>query len=462
MSALAPGTEILGKYRIDRVIGKGGMGIVAAAHHLRLDQRVAIKMMQPEYRDQGDLTERFLREARAATRIEGEHVARVLDVDVLEDGTPFMVMEYLEGHDLSSVRASGVALDVPVVVRHVAEACSALGQAHTKGIVHRDLKPANLFLTTREEGPPIVKVLDFGISKISSATEQVSITTTAVVMGSAEYMSPEQMLSTRDVDARADIWALGVILYELLTARIPFPGETVTQVCALVMSKPPAPPRSIRPAIPQGLEDVVLRCLAKEADARYQNVSELVAALRPFADADDYELIDRVARRAATNPGGPAPRPSSATLAMEQLAMAPTAFGGAAPTTDIGITADSIPRPGGLRKAWVVGASALLVVGSTVALYARSRASDPDQVAASAAATALAPPAASAPRASTSVAEPVKNPETPTTQSASAQPAAVPSATVQAAPKAPAFTPPTAPTPAFKSAPPPRKRPSMD
>jgi len=280
---LTLGSVIRGKYRIDRILGKGGMGVVVGAQHLALDQRVAIKFLLPAMLEHPVVVERFAREARAASRIQSDHVARVMDVDALEDGTPFMVMEYLEGSDLSSVRKTGQPLPAHVAVGYLLEACEAVGEAHRAGIVHRDLKPANLFLSKREGGRTRVKVLDFGISKIGAAGGEVSVTQTASVVGSAEYMSPEQMASARDADARSDIWALGVTLYELLTARVPFPGDSITAVCALVLQSQPAVPSMVRQDLPPGLDRVVMTCLEKDRTRRFSSVEQLAAALAPYA-----------------------------------------------------------------------------------------------------------------------------------------------------------------------------------
>ncbi len=289
---LAAGKVLRGKYRIDRVIGKGGMGIVLQATHLDLDRPVAIKVLHPELRVHGELVERFLREGKAASKIQSDNVARVLDVDRLDDGTPFLVMEYLEGTDLSAVRKMGSPLPTRTAIEHVLGACKAIGEAHRRGIVHRDLKPANLFLARLDDGSTRIKVLDFGISKIGGALggSEPSMTSTSIVMGSAEYMSPEQMLSTRDADARTDIWALGVVLFELLTARVPFPGETLTQVCAMVMSKPAPPVRTFRPDITDDLETVVSRCLEKDRDKRYATVAHFERDLIACRDGTPISL----------------------------------------------------------------------------------------------------------------------------------------------------------------------------
>jgi serine/threonine-protein kinase len=325
------GSVLRGKYRVERVLGVGGMGTVFAAWHGGLGQRVAIKVLLPAMLQHPGVLERFRREAQAASRIRSEHVARVIDVDAFDDGVPFMVMEYLDGRDLSSARGTGVEHEV--AVEYVLQACDAIAEAHSLGIIHRDLKPANLFLTRTREGKPCVKVLDFGISKTGGPDDpnSASVTKTTAVLGSAEYMSPEQMLSTRDVDLRTDIWALGVTLYELCTGEVPFPGNTLTQVCALVMSQQPAPPRCRRPQIPEGLETVILRCLEKDREQRYANVAELVEALAPFAGVRSAETIAKLAHATGSGAQARPEQPSSGTLMLP--VSPPTLNLGAAPIT---------------------------------------------------------------------------------------------------------------------------------
>jgi serine/threonine-protein kinase len=269
---------------VEHVLGEGGMGIVVAAIHLGLDQRVALKILRPEMRRMPEVVERFQREARAASKIEGAHVAKVLDVGALDDGTPFMVMEHLEGNDLSSVRRGGRPLPPALAVAYIIEACEAIVEAHGLGIIHRDIKPANLFLAKKRSGKTEIKVLDFGISKLGGPGEaDAGLTGSAVAMGSAEYMSPEQMLSARDVDLRADIWSLGVCLYELCTARGPFAGASLGDTCAQVIHGAPPPPRGVAPQIPPGLEAIILRCLDKDRTKRFASAADLAAALLPFA-----------------------------------------------------------------------------------------------------------------------------------------------------------------------------------
>src|SRR3984885_7032800 len=192
------------------------MGIVVAARHVQLDEKVALKFLRPEALADADAVERFAREARAAVKIKSEHVARVIDVGTLPNGAPYMVMEHLDGEDMAAWIKERGALPVEQALDFVLQACVAVADAHALGIVHRDLKPANLFCIRRSDGQLSIKVLDFGISKMTDLTGsgQGSMTRTSALMGSPLYMSPEQMRSSKDVDAKTDIWALGVILFE--------------------------------------------------------------------------------------------------------------------------------------------------------------------------------------------------------------------------------------------------------
>ena len=291
----SPGDVIDGKYRVDTVLGTGGMAVVWAAHHLQLDERVAIKVLRRECADSAEALARFRREARAAVKIKGEHVARVMDVGALPDGTPYMVMEHLDGLDLSQrLRGSG-PLEPQLAAEFLLQAAEALAEAHALGIVHRDLKPANLFVTRRPDGSPRVKVLDFGISKHSPGLGTSSITQGTALVGTPLYMSPEQLKVSKQIDARTDIWGLGVILYESLTGEPPFTAETMPEVVHLITSGEPIPPRVLRPAIPAGLEAVVTRCLAKDREGRFPNVAAFARALAPFAAEHARVSSERVA-----------------------------------------------------------------------------------------------------------------------------------------------------------------------
>jgi serine/threonine-protein kinase len=298
-SPVRQGETLAGKYRVTRIIAEGGMGIVVAARHLKLDQQVAIKFMLPDLLRNTEAVGRFLREARAAVRLHSEHVARILDIAELPTGLPYIVMELLEGSDLGAVIHASAPLSVEDAVDYVLQTCEAIAEAHALGIIHRDLKPENLFVTKRRDGSAWIKVLDFGISKVIPGLESRQSgarVTTRESMGSPTYMSPEQMRCTRDVDGRADIWSIGIILYELLTGRQPFIGRSIAEVCIQV-TQDPMPPLGRRD-LPQGLAAVVEKCLAKQPDDRYRAVSDLVRALAPFAPRQSSTSIAEVLRGA--------------------------------------------------------------------------------------------------------------------------------------------------------------------
>ncbi len=295
-SPVSEGDVLAGKYRVERVLGAGGMGVVVAALHLELGQRVAIKFLRPEFVKHAEASARFIREARAAVRIQSEHVARVLDVGRLESNAPYLVMEYLEGRDLSAVIQEPEPLPVETALRYVLEASEAVAEAHAAGIVHRDLKPANLFLARRSDGSDSIKVLDFGISKVVAEASEAALTQTSALMGSPLYMSPEQMRSARQVDVRTDIWALGAIIYELIMGVPPFYGESIPEVCAGILTGEPPPMSDRRSDVPGELEAIVRRCLAKDPSQRFQNVAELAHALMAFAPPRSRVSVERVFR----------------------------------------------------------------------------------------------------------------------------------------------------------------------
>jgi len=218
------GEIFIEKYRVDAILGHGGMGIVALCTHLALNEQVAIKMLRSDVLDDADAVERFMREAQAAVKLKSEFVARVTDVGRSERNVPYMVMEYLEGHDLGQLLDERGSIAQPWAVEITLQACEALCEAHSIGIVHRDVKPTNLFVTWRPDGSALIKVLDFGISK-APIVNAMQLTQTQSLLGTPAYMSPEQMRSARMVDSRTDIWSLGTVLYELLSGRPPFTGS---------------------------------------------------------------------------------------------------------------------------------------------------------------------------------------------------------------------------------------------
>jgi serine/threonine-protein kinase len=293
------GQVIAGKYRIEQTLGRGGMGVVMAALHEQLNQRVALKFLTDNAYQQPEAVARFVREARAAVQIQSEHVARVMDVGTLDSGAPYMVMEYLRGRDLKDVSTRRGPLPVGEAVDYVLQACDAVAEAHSLGIVHRDLKPSNLFLTERPDGTPLVKVLDFGISKALHAGErgsQMQMTASAAIMGSPQYMSPEQIRSSKNVDARADVWALGTILHELLTGSPAYVADTVPGLLAMIVADPPPPLSLARPDAPPDLEATVLRCLEKDRERRFPSVAALARALERFATGETKPLVRRISR----------------------------------------------------------------------------------------------------------------------------------------------------------------------
>jgi serine/threonine-protein kinase len=308
------GEILAGKYRVERVIGRGGMGVVVAALNIKLEQRVALKFLLPEAEQHPSIVQRFAREARAAAKIKCDHVARVLDVDALPSGSPFMVMEYMEGEDLEIRLARGGPLSVEVAVGYILQACEALAEAHAVGIVHRDLKPGNLFLAKRPNGESIVKVLDFGISKSITPEEGVTnLTRTSSIMGSPLYMSPEQMTSAKNVDTRSDIWAVGVVLYELLTCTQPFTADGLPNLVLAVMHTQPPPLRIRCPEAPEGLERAIRRCLEKDLSRRFSTVAELAVAIAPYGPpraAISVERISHVLRKVTADGEAPTLRPA--------------------------------------------------------------------------------------------------------------------------------------------------------
>jgi serine/threonine-protein kinase len=302
--------EVLdGKYRLERIIGEGAMGLVVEAMHLDLEQHVALKFLRREALERPDIVARFSREARAAAKIQSDHVARVFDVGGTKDGAPFIVMEFLQGNDLENIVLKSGPLEVSDAADYVIQACEGLAAAHAIGVVHRDIKPANLFLT-EEDGPRQIKILDFGISKAGMGKATLDdVDTTGInttnIMGSPHYMSPEQVRSTKDVDVRADIWSLGVVLYELLTGQTPFSATEVTGIILQVLYEPHRAVESFAPNVPPGVVAIIQRCLEKDPAARFQTAAELAAALVPFAPKRSRAVAERAAAVSSRGSGRP-------------------------------------------------------------------------------------------------------------------------------------------------------------
>jgi hypothetical protein len=295
---VSPGDSVGGRYVVEEVLGKGGMGIVVAARHEALGHRVAMKLVSTSMAADADAFVRFSREARIIASLESDHVVRVIDFG-MHAGTPYMVMELLAGRDLGCELRMRGALPVAEAVDHVIQACDGLSVAHAKGVVHRDVKLANLFLAMRADGERVVKVLDFGVSKLQvEAHDDVHLTRTTSMIGSPTYMAPEQIRDPRTVDARADVWSLGVVLYKLLTDDAPFVGLSANALCAAIAADPPTPLRTRAPHVPRRLQAVVLRCLEKRPEVRYASVAALARDLAPFASRQGQAAAHQLVARA--------------------------------------------------------------------------------------------------------------------------------------------------------------------
>ena len=353
----AKGSLLLGKYRVEGVVGVGGMGMVIAARHEHLNERVALKILLPTYANVAETRKRFQREAQAAYKLRSEHVCRVLDAGDLEDGTPFIAMEFLKGDDLAVLLRKNKRYPMTEAVDYLLQACEALGEAHANDIVHRDLKPANLVIITRKDGTHSLKVIDFGISKVSS--QGSSLTNTYGYLGSPSYSAPEQFASTRAMTASGDIWSLGIILYEMVAGATPFesPGDTLAEMATAITYDAPVPMTQRDPSIDPAFERVVLKCLEKDPANRHLRVRELAEALAPFASAPPDDLLARIRRHQPGRADGlseSAPHTSALPAAPAHtstvpLAAAPLAVGSAPVLPSI-----PPPPPGNTRYAVAV------------------------------------------------------------------------------------------------------------
>jgi len=426
-NGLRKGDILAGKYRIGATIGAGAMGTVVAAHHLMLDEKVAIKFLRGDPSERADAVARFVREARAVVRIRNEHVVRVLDIAELEDGPPYIVMEYLDGCDLAEkLRAAG-PLRVVDAVGHILEACEAMAEAHRMGIVHRDLKPANLFLSERVAAPSSIKVLDFGIAKtlrlvpttlsLDETALSAGITHSKAILGSPYYMSPEQMESSGDVDARTDIWALGVTFFELVTGRHPYTGSSLIQVYSSMISQDAASWRAALSDHPEGLQTILARCLAHDREERYANVGDFASALAPFGSARAAASLQRIGRtlaEAASEDGH-----TTVPVALRSSDSAPRGIEEPMPPSDAGSKGRLRRMLGSVFIGGVFASAVLALVG-----LARNPGTEPRKTGAPEAVAATAEPAFALSAVSTASAEPERgtaapSPVAPTMTSAS-------------------------------------------
>ncbi len=327
MAPAQPGEVLLGKYRVEGALGQGGMGVVMRATHLQLGQPVALKFLWMQSGPADSVaTDRFLREARATFRLKGENSVRVLDVGTTAEGIPFIVMEMLEGKDLRQLLNERRFIPAWEAVGYILQVCSSLEEAHSHGIVHRDLKPRNLFLTTRIDGSACVKVLDFGISKVKGDSDDNPLTNPQMALGSPRYMAPEQWMSSTTVDARADIYATSMVLYELITGQVALAGLQLGELIRRLSAGAIPSPRDLKPDLPEPLCKVVLKALRPHPDERYPSIQAFAAALREvapqkptaaqkkvLAQTAATAIVDKdvmLARAALSSALGPASRPT--------------------------------------------------------------------------------------------------------------------------------------------------------
>jgi serine/threonine protein kinase len=414
----AAGRVIGGKYRIERPLGAGAWAQVFLAEHVDLHSKVAIKILTNWESCSDKQLGRFLREARSAARLKTIHVCRVLDVGRTEEGAPFTVLEHLDGTDFQHVVEERGRLDPATAVEYVLQACEGLAEAHASGIVHRDLKPANMFLTAAPDGSPLVKILDFGISKEMTGQKiDIHLTRSTDLLGTPFYMSPEQLRDAAEVDARTDIWSMGVILWRMLSGVMPFEGGSFAELCVSIMTGPP-PSRGLE-HIPSGLVDTLYRCLEKDPARRFENVRQLAGALSHWLSGEESSRVSRISRvlarygsAADATAGGP---PRSATPAPVPAigALDPTAD--AAPPS-LAVTTPrpfAAPAPRWRRILFIGGIAAGLAMAGVAVILLLSRDdapaaaaaahADAAPVAAQPAPVAAPPPAAAEPPAETAV-----------------------------------------------------------
>jgi eukaryotic-like serine/threonine-protein kinase len=297
--AFRPGTTLVGKYRIESFLGRDGMCLVFSAIHLQVGQPVIVKLLVPETVTSLAVHARFLREAQSVARLCGEHVARIIDVGILPEGVPYSVAEAFHGIDLASEIARRGVLSLGEAIDYTLQACEALAEAHAHGMVHGDIKPATVFLTPRPDGTPLVKVLGFELARTPGVPGQPLVRTDPSP-GTPGYMAPEQMHPTVELDGRADVWSLGIVIYECLTGRHPFHAESVSLMQQAAVSESPRP---MDPGIPRPLQIIVLRCLEKNRDARFPSIADFAAAIAPFAR--DQAAAAAIVERASFMSQGP-------------------------------------------------------------------------------------------------------------------------------------------------------------
>jgi serine/threonine-protein kinase len=418
----SPGTVLLGRYRLESELGVGGCSIVLRAQDQVLGQPVAFKIVRSDLAYTRDIEARLLREARAITQLTSDHVVRIFDVGKLETGAPFIAMELMHGTDLAAMLERDGSLAPAIAVDYVLQACDGLAEAHARGIVHRDVKPSNLFVVERPDGSELVKVLDFGIAKSTVADGDMSLTQTVSVLGTPAYMAPEQMRSARSADARSDVWAIGVVLYELVEGRLPYTGSSFADL-VIAASMQPVPPLVRAPQ----LTTIIERCLAKSPDERYASMAELAVDLARFAS-----------------------RPTG----LQCAARASRMLGIASPSASAVLAVAPLPsRRRYARPLAIAGAAFAAISIATALIGMRRDRPPPPAVERRLPAAPVAPPAAAEVLPTAPPTPPAPPPP------AATPPAIAPPAAAPPAPSPPAATPPTISPPAAASPPPPAESP---
>jgi serine/threonine-protein kinase len=370
------GQVLDGKYQLTTMLGKGGMGTVYRGKHVVIGKQVAVKFLHAEFAGSEEVVKRFYREAQAAAAIGHEGIIDVMDVGIAPSGEPFLVMEFLEGESLSDLLVRAGPLDVSATAGIMEPALKALHAAHAKGIVHRDLKPENIFLAQREGGSPRVKLIDFGISKITEGPGGEKLTQTGSVMGTPAYMSPEQAKGSTELDHRADIYSMGVILYEMLTGKLPFEGENFTEIIISILTKEPIPPQQAFSDFPPEAESLLLRALVKEPEGRYDSALEFAEALKGLGgyEAREAKLTSLAASAKSTTYAagslGPETAGDGESVAAEVLHQVSGGVAGAStPTGWAGTQAPPKKSGRGKAIAIIVGIAAVISIGGLAALW---------------------------------------------------------------------------------------------
>jgi serine/threonine-protein kinase len=359
------GQIIAEKYRLERLLGRGGMGEVYEARHVVVGRRFAVKLLHPHLAQGSSAVARFLREARAAGSLENPHIAAVVDFATTRDGLPFLVMEYLEGRSLGRLLSSEGPLPVPRAVSLLLQICRGLEAAHRAGIVHRDLKPDNLFVVTQPDGSELLKILDFGIAKLVDEPS-AQLTHSGAVLGTAFYMAPEQARGEKQVDFRVDIYALGVIAFELLSAHKPHPGDSYNAILAHILTQPPESLQSFRPGLPEGLVELVEAALAFAPVERPSSVAAWAESLSAFsgrevsASAAHFDLRPKAVASA-----------SAETAAGERTSSGAETSGNTLQSA-VGDVQSTTTRRGAGRARWLL----LLVAGAALAAFGLHRGRD--------------------------------------------------------------------------------------